>query len=67
MNKKVAVYQFDLKTGKYIGEHESVRSAERATGIKGSDISACYRGKIKHAGKCIWVRKDSYTSGDYEV
>lgn len=61
--KMVAVYQFCFKTGKFIAEHASVRDAERATGIKGSDISLCYRGLIKHAGKCIWVRKDSYEGG----
>lgn len=61
--KQIAVYQFDMDTGKFLGEHESVRCAERATDIKGSDISLCCRGKIKQAGKCIWVRKDSYTGG----
>lgn len=61
--KMVAVYQFDFKTGKFMAEFESVRCAERETGIKGSDISKCYRGLIRHAGKCIWVRKDSYEGG----
>ena len=58
--KRVGVYQFSYKTGKYIGQHESIREAERATKTKGSDISACCRGKVRQAGGFIWVKVESY-------
>lgn len=58
--KRIGVYQFNFKTGKYVGQHESIREAERATGVKGSDISASCRGKIKQAGGFIWTRKEDY-------
>lgn len=58
--RKIRVYQFDYKTGIFIDRHDSIREAERATGIKGSDISLSCRGLIKHAGKCIWVKVSDY-------
>ena len=58
--KRVGVYQFCFKSGKYIGQHESIREAERATKTKGSDISSCCRGKVRQAGGFIWVRKEDY-------
>ena len=59
-DRKISVYQFDYKTGVFIAKHESIREAERATNIKGSDISLSCRGLVKHAGKCIWVKVMDY-------
>lgn len=59
-SRLVGVYQFSYKTGKYIGEHESMRAAERATKTKASDISACCNGRIRQAGGFIWSRKSDY-------
>lgn len=61
--KMIGVYQFCFKTGKYIGEHISIREAERATGTKGSDISACCRGIIRQAGGFKWMPKSLYEGG----
>ena len=58
--KMIGVYQFDFKTNKYIGSHVSIRQAERDTGVKGSDISACCKGNIRQAGGFIWIRKEDY-------
>ena len=58
--KRIGIYQFNFKTGKYVGEHISIRQAERDTGVKGSDISACCKGKIRQAGGFIWVKKENY-------
>lgn len=58
--KMVGVYQFKFSNGKYVGYHISIRQAERDTGVKASDISLCCRGKVKHAGKFIWVRAEDY-------
>ena len=58
--KRIGVYQFYFKTGKYVGQHESIRQAERDTGVKGSDISACCNGKIRQAGGFIWIRIEDY-------
>lgn len=35
-------------------EWESTHEAERITGINHSNISACCRGIVKTAGKCVW-------------
>lgn len=57
--KMIAVFQF-YKNGKYIGKHESIRSAERATGTKGSDIVRCLQGKAKIAGGFKWAKVSDY-------
>ena len=31
--------------------------AERATGVRNSGISACLKGRVKHAGGFIWKQK----------
>ena len=58
--KRIGVYQFNFKTGKYVGQHDSIRDAERKTKTKGSDISACCNGKVKQAGGFIWTRVEDY-------
>ena len=58
--KMICVYQFNYKSGTYVGTHPSIREAERTTKVKGSDISACCRGLIRQAGGFIWVKKASY-------
>lgn len=57
--KMEAVYQFS-NNGKFIGMHESIREAERATGTKASDISSCCKGKAKTAGGFIWNKVSDY-------
>lgn len=60
MQIKKGVYQFSYKTGKFVASHPSIRQAERNTKVKGSDISACCKGRIPHAGKFIWVCIEDY-------
>lgn len=60
MKTKKGVYQFSYKTNKYIDKYPSIREAERRTKVKGSDISACCKGRIPHAGKFIWVCIEDY-------
>ena len=56
----IPVYQYDLD-GKYMFEYPSLSEAERVTGISNSEISACCKGKLKHAGKYQW----SYNKVDF--
>ena len=50
------VIQLDLNDN-ILNEFESMRQAERETGIKASGISACCNGKRKSAGRFKWRRK----------
>lgn len=47
-----------IKDGKTIAEFNSIREAERATGIKNPNISACCLGKAKSAGGYKWRYKN---------
>ena len=51
--KGKAVIQYDLK-GKKIAEYVSMREAERQTGIRAGNISACCCGLAHTAGGYIW-------------
>lgn len=59
-NKRIAearskqVQQLDKKTGELLATFPSIQEAERQTGIAGSNICSCCRGKLKSAGGCRW-------------
>lgn len=48
------VLQFSL-AGDFMEAYSSGVSAERATGIKSSGITACCRGERQSAGQCLWA------------
>ena len=60
--KKEPLFQFDYKTGKYIGKHDCISDASRSTGVHKSDIAYAAKGVKKHAGGFIWVRCSDYES-----
>lgn len=57
--KRIAVLQISKSNGSVINEFQSMRYAERITGIFISGISACCRGKVNTAGGYIWRYKNS--------
>lgn len=58
--KRKGVYQFDYKTGKFIAEYESIREAERQTGVQNNNICLACKGEKKQAGGFIWIPKHLY-------
>ena len=52
--KQRAVKQIDVVTQKVVGMYESIREAERQTGIKSSYISQICRGKFKQCFGYSW-------------
>ena len=42
--------------GELVNQFESIIQAQRATGILQPNISACLKGKRKHAGGYRWVK-----------
>ena len=57
--KYVPIAQY-TKDGEYVATFESIKNATETTGINGSQISGCAKGKYKSAGGFIWkyVNKD---------
>lgn len=53
--KSVLQYTLDLK---FVAEYESLREAERQTGVEHNDISKCCKNKRYQAGKFIWAFSD---------
>lgn len=60
-----AVIQFG-QSGEIIAAYESVRAAERTTGIRNGNISKCCHGIVKHAGGYAW-QFASYNIGGREI
>lgn len=56
-NKPVKVMQVDAETGEIVGEYDSMKQAERITGINQKSISDVLRGKQNRAGGYLWVKK----------
>ena len=54
LKKQRAVKQIDVVTQKVVGVYESIREAERQTGIKSSYISQICRGKFKQCFGYSW-------------
>lgn len=48
-----AVCQYDLKNN-FIDKFESIKEANKHTGINKADICSCCKGKFKKAGNFIW-------------
>jgi group I intron endonuclease len=57
---KKAVVQLDKNNGSFICEYESITLAEEITGVPGTHISACCKGKRKSAKGFIWCYKEEY-------
>lgn len=55
--KKKPIEQY-TKNGEFVAEYESLREAQRMTGIDSSGISKCCLGKYKTAGGSIWKYKE---------
>ena len=49
----IPVKQYD-DYGNLLASYNSIMDAERATGVRNSGISACLKGRVKHAGGFIW-------------
>ena len=49
----IPVKQYD-DYGNLIASYNSIMDAERVTGVRNSGISACLKGRVKHAGGFIW-------------
>lgn len=59
-NTSKAIYQLD-QTGKVLKKFDSIRSAERKTGINRTSIRDAISGRQKTAGGYYWTRKDDET------
>lgn len=49
------VVQLDWSTEEVIAIYESTREAERMTGVRHGNISACCKGNVKTAGGYLWI------------
>ena len=56
-NNERTISQFSL-LGKFITKYESIAEAARETGLKGTHISRCAKGKRKSTGGFIWKYAD---------
>tara|TARA_R110000772_G_scaffold5454_8_gene19549 strand:+ start:8764 stop:9042 length:279 start_codon:yes stop_codon:yes gene_type:complete len=64
--KRTSVYQFDYNTGKFIAEYDSLREAERVTGVRNNNICLVCKGEKKQAGGFRWIAKELYYGGNSE-
>lgn len=56
-SRKKKVSQYSIK-GEYIATYESLKEAERQTGVSNRNISLCCRDKMKTTGGYIWKYED---------
>lgn len=63
-NSYTEVVQMDLN-GNYIGEFNTISSAEKKTGVKG--ISYVLRKGRNYCGGYYWAKKNDYYSGKYKI
>ena len=59
--KRIKIYGINVKTGERTKDFNSIKEASREMGLKDSNISACFKGRLKTCGGYKWfkVEKES--------